>query len=259
MHAVLRETQVLFADALLGHENAAAQLIQAGALPPARRLEIYRHNVMTNLRGALRDIHPVVERIVGEAFFRHAADRFIAETPSRSGDLNRFGVEWADFLAAYPHAAELPYLADVARLEWAWHECFHAADAEALDLSRLASVPPDEHAGLRFRLHPAVRLLTSPYPLLRIWQVNQTEYKGDLTIDWEAGGDSLLIRREGSEIAIDALPSGAFRFLSALSCGAAMEAAAEAALAADAEFDLQGFLLESVQSAVIVDFERAAP
>lgn len=256
---MLRETQARFADALLGGDSAAADLIRGGALTPARRLEIYRHNVMTNLRGALRDIYPVVERIVGEAFFLHAADQFIAETPSRSGDLNRFGVEWADFLSTYSHAAELPYLADVARLEWAWHECFHGADRDALDLARLADVPPEEHADLCFKLHPAVRLLASSYPLLRIWQVNQPEYDGELAIDWQAGGDSLLVYRAGTEIAIEALSPGAFRFLSALSCGAAMEPAAEAALAADSEFDLQGFLLESVQSAVIVDFERAAP
>ncbi|MBL8522530.1 MAG: putative DNA-binding domain-containing protein [Betaproteobacteria bacterium] len=256
---MLRETQARFADALLGRDSTAAELIRAGALTPARRLEIYRHNVMTNLRGALRDIYPVVERIVGEAFFQHAADRFIAETPSRSGDLNRFGAEWPDFLSTYPHAVELPYLSDVARLEWVWHECFHAADADALDLARLADVPPDDHAGLRFRLHPAVRLVASAYPLLRIWEVNQPGYGDDVAIDWDAGGDSLLVRRDGNDIAIEALPHGAFRFLSALSCGAAMEPAAEAALAVDAEFDLQGFLLESVQSAVIVDFERGTP
>ena len=107
-------------------------------------------------------------------------------------------------------------------------------------------------------MHPAVRLLASAHPLLRIWQVNQLGHEGALTIDWETGGDSLLIRRDGNEIAIEALPAGAFRFLSALSCSGTLESAAEAAVAADDAFDLQGFLLQSVQSAVIVDFERGA-
>jgi len=255
---MLRETQILFADSLLQGSSVAARVVRGGGLTPERRLEIYRHNVMHNLRGALRDIFPVTERIVGEAFFLHAADRFIRETPSRSGDLNRFGAEWPAFLAEYPHAVELSYLADVARLEWAWHECFHAADADALDLSRLADVPPEEHSALKFRLHPAVRLMASAYPLLRIWQVNQPGYEGELAIDWEAGGDSLLIYRDGNEIAIEALPAGPFRFLSALSCRATLESAAEAGAAADEAFDLQGLLLRSVQSAVIVDFERGA-
>ncbi len=256
---MLRDLQAAVAAALLGEPAAAADRVVGGALTPTRRLEIYRHNVISNLRGALRNIYPVVERIVGEAFFLHAADQFIRDTPSRSGDLNCFGAEWPDFLDAYPHAAELPYLADVARLEWAWHQCFHAADGGPLDLRRLAGVPADEHATLRFRLHPAVRLLASPHPLLRIWQVNQPGYGGELAVDWDAGGDALLVRRDGDAVMIEALPPGAFRFLSALSCGGTMEAAAAAAMAADVAFDLQGFLLDSVQSAVIVDFERGTP
>lgn len=256
---MLRDLQAAVAAALLGDAAAAADRVVGGTLSPTRRLEIYRHNVMSNLRGALRDIYPVVERIVGEAFFLHAAGQFIRDTPSRSGDLNCFGAEWPAFLAGYPHAAELPYLADVARLEWAWHECFHAADAGPLDLHRLAAVPAEEHETLRFRLHPAARLLASPHPLLRIWQVNQPGYDGELAIDWDAGGDALLIRRADEAIMIEALPAGAFRFLSALSCGGTLAAAAAAAVTAEEAFDLQGFLLDSVQSAVIVDFERGSP
>ena len=151
---MLREVQRTFADALFADEGeeagikTAAAQIHAGKLNSERRLEIYRHNVLTNLRGALGDIFPVVKRIVGDVFFLHAADRFILANPSRSGDLNQFGGEWPDFIAAYRHAAELPYLADEARLEWAWHECFHAAEAEPLDLARLATIPPEVHGEL---------------------------------------------------------------------------------------------------------------
>ena len=66
---MLRDTQVLFADSLLQGSNVAAPVVHGGGLTPERRLEIYRHNVMHNLRGALRDIFPVTERIVGEFFF----------------------------------------------------------------------------------------------------------------------------------------------------------------------------------------------
>jgi hypothetical protein len=247
------------ADSLIAGGTAAARLVRGGKLSAERRLEIYRHNVLANLRGALRDVFPVVNRIVGDAFFRHAVDQFIRATPSLSGDLNQFGREWPAFLADYPHAAELPYLADVARLEWAWHECFHAADAEALDPARLARVPPEAHGGLVFRLHPAVRLLDSPFPLLRIWQVNQADFAGDQHIDWAQGGGTLLVRRDdgdagGIEVVIQSVPAGAWRFLCELTAHRELEPAAAAALEADGRFDLQGFLLESVQSGVITDF-----
>ena len=260
---MLRDLQQAIADSLIADNHAAAQLIRGGKLSAERRLDVYRHNVLANLRGALRDIFPVVNRIVGDAFFLHAADQFICTTPSRSGDLNRFGGEWPAFLGAYPHAADLPYLADVARLEWAWHECFHAADAAPLDLARLATVDPGDHGMLLFRLHPAVRLLESAFPILRIWQVNQPDFTGDPHIDWEQAGDALLVRRDGNggagagvEVVIQSLNAGAWRFLHELLARHALEPAASAALEADAEFDLQGFLLESVQSGVMTDFSR---
>lgn len=253
---MLREVQLAFVAAMLTGSRDAAGYIRGGKLDPAERLAIYRHNVLSNLRGALQDIYPVVRRIVGDAFFLHAADQFIACTPSRSGDLNRFGAEWPLFIADYPHAADLPYLADVARLEWSWHECFHAADATGLDLGRLAAVPAEAHARLRFRLQPAARLVASSSPILQIWQVNQPEYAGPLEVDWARPGDSLLLTRQGSEVVMESLPEAAFRFLSALSCGAPFEAAANASLSEEAEFDLQGFLVESVQSGIIVDFDE---
>lgn len=253
---MLREVQLAFVESMLTGSDDAAAHIRGDKLAPAEHLAIYRHNVLSNLRGALQDIYPVVRRIVGDAFFVHAADQFIACTPSRSGDLNRFGAEWPLFIAQYPHAGELPYLADVARLEWFWHECFHAADAAGLDLNRLAVVPAESHARLRFRLQPAARLVASPFPILQIWQVNQPEYAGPLEVDWARPGDSLLLYRQGTDVVMQSLPAAAFRFLSALSCGAPFEPAANAGLGEDPQFDLQGFLIESVQSGIIVDFDE---
>ena len=264
---MLRDVQQSMADLLLAGDReggragdlSAARLFRSGKLTAARRLEVYRHNVLTNLRGALMDIFPVVQRIVGDAFFQHAADRFIRSTPSQSGDLNQFGREWPAFLADYPHATELPYLADVARLEWAWHECFHAEDAAPLDFGRLAAIDPEEQGALFFGLHPAVRLLASAFPVMRIWQVNQTDYAGDRKIDWESRGDTLLVRREDGvsvEVVIQSLSAGAWRFLRELQLRRALEPATVAALEEDAEFDLQEFLVEFVQSGVIIDFSR---
>lgn len=253
---MLREVQQSMAASLIEGDARAAAHIRGGKVSSARRLDIYRHNVMANLCGALKDIFPVVQRIVGEAFFRHAAGQFVRATPSRSGDLNAFGREWPAFLAGYPHAAELPYLADVARLEWAWHECFHAADAAPLDVARLATIDPAAHGALVFRLHPAVRLLDSPFPVVRIWQVNQPEFSGDMAIDWARGGDAVLVRREraGVEVVIGALPTGEYHFLCALQSQQALEAASQAALEADATFDLPPCLIAHVQSGAIVDF-----
>ena len=79
---------------------------------------------------------------------------WIVAQPSPSGDLNDYGGAFADFLAAYPHAVELPYLADVARLEWLVQAVYYAADAGPADLSALAATPPERCGELRFALAP---------------------------------------------------------------------------------------------------------
>ena len=259
---MLRELQRVFADSIIHGGDAAVPSIIGGKLSGARRLEVYRHNVFSNLRGALRDVFPVVERIVGEGFFQHAADQFIRETPSTSGDLNQFGREWPAFLATYPHAEELPYLADVARLEWAWHECYHSSDAAMFEIDRLAAIDPADHGALVFTLHPALRLLSSAYPLLRIWRINQPEYVGEMDVEWDQTGEHLLVRRDVDElgtmgVAIQAVSAGASRLLRALEGGVRFETVAMLALEADAAFDLQNFLVASVQSGIITDFRKA--
>lgn len=258
---MLRDTQLSVATSLLAGDSTAAARIRAGKLTAARRLEIYRHNVYSNLRGALKDIYPVILAVVGEAFFHHAADQFVMVHPSRSGDLNQFGGDWAAFLGTYPYAAELPYLPDVACLEWAWHEAFHAGDAPPFDPGRLVSLPPDAHGGLCFELHPTVRLVKSDFPIMRIWEVNQPAFTGEIEVDWNAPAELLLIHRDaadGVSVLIEYLSAAGDAFLRALAQQATLEAATTAALDIDAAFDLQAFLLESVQSGVIVDFKRHA-
>ena len=253
---MLHEIQTAFAAALIDGDKNATSRIRAGNLSAERRLEIYRHNVMSNLRGVLKDIYPVIFKIVGEAFFWHAADQFIRIHPSNSGDLNQFGDGWPAFLATYPHAADLPYLCDVATLEWAWHEAFHASDAPTFDLGRLAEIPPEVHGELHFVLHPAVRLLQSNFPILAIWEVNQKAYSGEMEVDWDASAKALMLCRDvtdGVSVLTRHISESVYAFLCALQKQATLEDAAAAALELDAVFDLQGLLLESVQSGVIID------
>ncbi len=249
---MLHDLQASFADSVMRGDVAAASRIRAGSLTAEKRLAIYRHSVFATLRGALADLYPVVQRIVGGATSARLADAFIRDTPSASGDLNDFGGEWAEYLAAHPVAQDLPYLQDVARLEWAWHRAFHAADADVFDLARLAHVDAARHGDIVFALHPSVSLLASAYPLLRIHEVNQPDYNGDMLVDWRVG-DQVIIARDGMAVVMRALDAGQAAFLRALADGQVLANAADAAIAADAAFDLQRTLIDAVQSSIIVD------
>ena len=252
----LRELQAGFRDALLNRsEEGVLHCVRSNGVAPSRRLAAYRNNVFHNYCEALRAVYPVVERLVGEDFLSAAAACYIATHPSISGDLHDYGRDFGAFLEGFGPAAALPYLGDVARLEWLWHECFHAAEHPPLSLQALAAVAEESPDALRFRLHPACRFLASPYPVGKIWSVNQPEWAGDRCVDIEADGCArLLLRRDGFAVVIESLGDGDFAMLLALRDGTALGPACERACAADAQFDLSAFLQRQVQSRVIVDF-----
>ena len=186
----------------------------------AERLAIYRRTVRANYRNALGATFPVVQRLVGTPFFNAAVDAFARARPSRSGDLNEYGDAFGDFLAGYPPAAGLAYLADVARLEWAIDEANRAPDstvAPDIVLGALAVFPADQLPESRLRIEPSCRLVASEFPLLRIWQVNQPDHGGDLRVAFDAGPDHLRIRREPDGIALERIAAGEFAWLAALS------------------------------------------
>ena len=184
------------------------------------RVEIYRRSARANHVGALAATYPVVKRLVGDAFFGEAARRHAATHPSTSGDLNEYGDGFAAFLAAYPPAASLPYLPDVARLEWACHECELAPDAPPFDFAALAGIAPEYYAGLRFTLHPSVRLVESPHPVVAIHAANAPERDG--TPERTQGAQRALVHRVGACARVQACSASQFGLLRALAAGEAL-------------------------------------
>ena len=226
----LRERQTRFAAALLqGSEDAM------------ERIAIYRNTVFSNYRNALGATYAVVRQLVGAPFFNAAVDAYVLAVPSLGGDLNVYGGDFPDFLANYPHASNLPYLADVARLEWAVDAAGRAADAagspESL-LAALARVPAEQVVAQRFALDPSCHFLRSTYPVLRIWQVHQPGFAGDAAVAFDAAPDHLVVRREAGAVIIERLPPGDHALLCTLQCGGDLATALDAAVAADPGFDL---------------------
>lgn len=255
----LHEIQGCFARAVLEQDTAAlSDHIVGGAIDGQRCLGIYASNVRHNLCEALRAVFPVIERLVGESFFDATAARYIRACPSTSGDIQRFGKSFPNFLAQFGPAAGLRYLPDVARLEWLMHEVFHAADAEPLALNRLGALAEADAAVLRLTLNPACRLLASPFPVLHIWRANQPDTADDTEIDVDIGGDWLLVRRSGFMVEVQSLSVGEYTMLEALDGGAALEPAYQQALQAAHGFALADFIQRRILDATIIDFDACA-
>ena len=184
------------------------------------RLRPYRETTLGALADALAAIHPVCERLVGAEPFRALARRCAAERPSRSPDLNDYG-ELADFIAGFAPARALPYLADVARLEWALHRARHVALASPLEPARLT-------ADSRLALAPGTSLLASPWPVDRIWETNQPGFAGDTEVRLDSGGVRLVVAREPEGARFSRLDAAELALLEALARGASLEGAAGA-------------------------------
>jgi hypothetical protein len=226
-----------FARALRDPDGAVPRGVTAHSSDtPQERFAIYRNNVMVGLVGALEARFPATRKIVGEDFFKGAAKLFAATQPPRSPLMMFYGDAFASFLAAFEPAQEVPYLADVARLEAARTYAYHAADAQPLTPAALSGVALDTLAGSRFTLHPSVEIVASDYPIVTIWAMNSGEIGLVPITDWR--GEDALVSRPGFDVEVRRLPPGARIFLQYLAAGNPLGAAAAAALAGNANFDL---------------------
>lgn len=253
----LPELQGAFAAALARDADPAAATALFRGLPervPAR-LAVYRGNIQGNCVQALRSAYPIVGKIVGEEFFEATAREYVRAHPSTSVDLNRYGERLPEFLEGFPHTADLPYLPDVARMEWLAHRAYYSRDAVPFDGVSLAGTPPERHRLLRPRLARACGLLESAWPLGRIWAIHQDDYDGAFEVDLGSGPDRILVDRPRWRARVLSLSHGDFRFLESSARGDTLGAALEAALTEDPHFDPSAALARWIDAGVITSLD----
>lgn len=217
-------------------------------------VDIYRNNYRGNLHDALTSIFPVVAQIVGTDFFRHLAYQFIQHYPSHSGNLHDYGAELPNFLATFSATQHLPYLPDVATLEWACHQTYYAPDAPPFDVTRLQQIPAAQYADLAWLCHPACWLGYSAYPVANIWHAHQADASPDFHIDLDRGGGSVLVRRTEGTVEVNTLTAATAAWLHRIQSGATMGTATDATLAIHPDFDLSATLSNLVTQGVLIDF-----
>ncbi len=232
----LADRQHAFGAALLDNRLPPPPgLVGPDGLPSARRFSVYRNNVMAGLIDALSDAFPVLRRLVGETFFRAMAGVYARAEPPASPILLAYGAGFPDFVALFPPLAEMPWLADVARLERAWTEAYHEAEATSADVAPLLALPPATLGGLRFTLHPALRLVRSAHPVLTIWQMNQPGADpSPLPMDQP---QDVLILRPVARVQALLLDPGVAAFLLRVQAGETLSNAATAGFLATPRFD----------------------
>ena len=214
---MLHELQQQFFEGLFtANESIADQLLPSDTLSTSERLAIYRSSVHGIHTTALGEIYPVCKRLVGTKFFEAMCDRYIPAHVSNSPNLQDYGGTFAAFIADFKPAQTLPYLPDVARLEWAWHNAFHAVDETGLDTTSLEGLADEEKPHIVFRLPVSGTLLSSRYPIHRIWEINQPDYPGEESVSLADGAVRLLVWRQAYAMRIDLVDDDSWPLLEAL-------------------------------------------
>ncbi|HUU66610.1 MAG TPA: DNA-binding domain-containing protein [Methyloceanibacter sp.] len=245
------QLQAEFARAVLDADaDVPAPLVREAPGAPARRFGVYRNNVYASLIDTLAARFPVTARLVGDDFFRAMARIHVETAPPNSPVLLRYGTGFADFIADFRPAQPVPYLADVARLEWARHQAYHAADASPLPLEALAEAAGDA-ASISLRLHPSLHILSSAYPVVTLWQLAAREGE-DEPARIPASGEDALVVRPNFDVEIRRLPEGGAAFVAALKDGTSLQQAAERAMAETSAFDLAPNLAGLIASGAII-------
>lgn len=175
-------------------------------LSSAQRLAIYQNSVRSILINTLKKTFPVCDQLVGSEFFNALAYRFIRDRPSSSFDLDSYGEDFPDFIADFTPAKSVPYLSDVARLEWYWQEALLApASGGAAPLSFKEIQASDDYNNIIFQLPKQIAFLTSPYPINKIWEMHQEA--GQKTVNLDEGGVQLIICRTNRPMIIVVTPA----------------------------------------------------
>jgi hypothetical protein len=229
--ASLHEVQRTFARGVVTGQFAGIDECVVGDRPGAlARLQIYRNHYRITLVDSLAATFAVVQRLLGEDCFSAIARVFVDQRPPSQPCLFEYGEDFPSFLGEHEVLARLPYVADVARLEWALNEAFHAPDGvggepclQDVPVSQLlANLPGDRLLTMSFVLHPSCRLVSSEYPIDRIWRANQDDARGDEVIDLAAGDVRLVVFRNAAEVGWQLLSAAGFCLLQSLAEGSSL-------------------------------------
>ncbi len=221
MTPVLREWQATFvADIASGGGEA--------------RLAIHRHHIQRSLAKALATTFPTVQALVGADFFRQIAGVFALQHLPTQPVLAEYGSDFAGFLAAEEAMHGLPYLADMARLDWALNVAFHSPRAAEAGLVGLS---PEALLSRVLTLAPGAALVRSRYPIDRIWTASQPGAQ-DGQVDLAQGPTCLLVLPAG----FVRLDEGEAAFVASVAEGKTLEAASVAGFTAANGFDLSACL-----------------
>jgi Putative DNA-binding domain len=227
-----------------------AQIFAARVQDPSRGLAVYRANAHASAERALAAAYPVLAQLVGADNFCHLARDFWHQHPPVCGDLAQWGDALPQFVGNAVQLQDTAYLADVACIEWALHQCASAAD-KVQDLSSFSLLTQHPPEALAFVWAPGVCMLHSPHPAATITLAHQGQgvLEAAAAMLHVGTAQTALVWRHGFVPRLKVLPDDDVSFMDALLQGASLAGALDAA---HQNFDFSGWLTASVHGGLVL-------
>ncbi len=247
-------------------DTSAGGLLQATRDGPhsLRGLQAYQAHAAALAERALAAAYPTLQMLLGPDAFAALARAFWRHSPPVCGDITQWGLNLPAFAAAAADLAEVPYVADVARLDWAVHAAATAADSTpaALGLQDLAGEDP---ALCRLVPLAGTALVESAFPVCSIWQAHKALPALDAPADEpfanarealaQGRAEAALVWRQGWRVRVAPLGPNDACFTRLVLAGCSLGAALQQATAAGS-FDFQAWLLAQLSRGWLVGAER---
>jgi hypothetical protein len=219
LHDVQRQMAALIVN---GIESQSSDVDALVAVPPhghaVERLRVHASGYPARISEALQESFPAVAHVLGEGAFHALAHRYIAGVALKSYNLNDAGEALPRFLEADQLTRDLPFLPDLARLEWQVARAFHAHQQPPFDATAAADWTLDDWARVTMRFQVSVALVESDWPIRTIWECRETPIE-EIDLDLRNGADRVLVYRSHDTVVCESLDDAEAQALGALFAG----------------------------------------
>lgn len=170
------------------------EIIPGGKLDPEAALDVYRKDYRARLSNALADNFEAVWWVLGDEDFFNLCWEYIQAHPSMKPDLGEQGIYFSEFLKNHPLSKNIPFLSDLARLEWAFQEAFACEREPALSAEEVAGLNDLESRILPFK--KSIRLISSPWNIHAFWQARESDDDPEINVNSE---NHLILHKKASD------------------------------------------------------------
>lgn len=216
----LKILQEKFAEYILSNrdDNISRYLSDAvsdGKIQKISALNIYKNNYKQLMVQNLSNIFPTVKKLVGTDFFAQMVINYSLLHPPRTGILLNYGDSFPEYISMLPNLQELPYLSEVALLDWLINLCHHSK-ANEVNLKNIYNtlVERQDFDQVYFKLLDNVYLLHSVYAVDLIYEFcKKQDYKNTEQLDYSVREANVIVYKNANEVNVQNVTDIAFQFL----------------------------------------------